>query len=167
MGRKAILEKRLQRLQAKKQKLKERALASQDAAEVRSINEQLEDVNAEIGETEEEIRAIDGEGGEPAPFNDPDDPVNDPAAAPQQRGLAPVPGAGDPVGTTVVRGAYGPARFLHYCNRQQLCGQPCEACGRHQRLRRRGRAGIPVRQHRRYENQGAGRDPPGGPRPSG
>lgn len=107
MGRKAILEKRLQRLQAKRQKLKERALASQDAAEVRSINEQLEDVNAEIGETEEEIRAIDGEGGEPAPFNDPDDPVNDPAAAPQQRGLAPIPGAGDPVGTTVVRGAYG------------------------------------------------------------
>jgi HK97 family phage major capsid protein len=107
MGRKAILEKRLQRLQAKKQKLKERALASQDAAEVRSINEQLEDVNAEIGETEEEIRAIDGEGGEPAPSNDPDDPVNDPAAAPQQRGLTPVPGAGDPVGTTVVRGAYG------------------------------------------------------------
>ena len=38
MGRKAILEKRLQRLQAKKQKLKERALSSQDAAEVRSIN---------------------------------------------------------------------------------------------------------------------------------
>lgn len=106
MGRKAILERRLQRLQAKKQKLRERALASQDAAEVRSINEQLEDVNAEIGETEEEIRVIDEKGGDPAPSNDPDDPVNDPAAAPQQRGLTPVPGAGDPVGTTVVRGAY-------------------------------------------------------------
>ena len=59
MGRKAILEKRLLRLRTKKQKLKERALASQDAAEVRSINEQLEDINAEISETEEEIEVID------------------------------------------------------------------------------------------------------------
>lgn len=107
MGRKAILEKRLLRLQTKKQKLKERALASQDAAEVRSINEQLEDVNAEISETEEEIKAIDDEGGEPAPTGDPDDPASDPAASPQQRGLVPVPGMNDPVGMTTVRGAYG------------------------------------------------------------
>ena len=41
MGRKKILEKRLSRLKAKKDKLKSRALASQDAAEVRSINEEL------------------------------------------------------------------------------------------------------------------------------
>ena len=34
MGRKKVLEKRLARLQAKKTKLTERALASQDAAEV-------------------------------------------------------------------------------------------------------------------------------------
>lgn len=107
MGRKAILEKRLLRLQTKKQKLKERALASQDAAEVRSINEQLEDVNAEISETEEEIKAIDDEGGEPAPASDPDDPAGDPAASPQQRGLVPVPGMNEPVGMTTVRGAYG------------------------------------------------------------
>lgn len=107
MGRKAILEKRLLRLQAKKQKLKERALASQDAAEVRSINEQLEDVNAEISETEEEIKAIGDEGNEPAPNNDPNDPVSDPAVDPQQRGLVPVPGMNEPVGMTTVRGAYG------------------------------------------------------------
>lgn len=58
MGRKKILEKRLARLQAKKQSLAARAQASQDVNEVRSINEELEDVNAEITETQEEIDAI-------------------------------------------------------------------------------------------------------------
>lgn len=68
MGRKKILEKRLARLQAKKTKLTERALASQDAAEVRSINEQLAELNEEIDETQEEIDAIDDDtrGGDPA-----------------------------------------------------------------------------------------------------
>ena len=84
MGRKKILEKRMQRLMAKKQSLTARALASQDASEVRSINEQLEDVNAEIQETQEEIDAIDDEPtkGEPA-ANGPDEPV-------QQRSNPPV-----------------------------------------------------------------------------
>lgn len=58
MSRKKILEKRLARLQAKKQSLAARAQASQDVNEVRSINEELEDVNAEITETQEEIDAI-------------------------------------------------------------------------------------------------------------
>lgn len=68
MGRKKILEKRLARLQAKKTKLAERALASQDAAEVRSINEELTELNEEINETQEEIDAIDDDtrGGDPA-----------------------------------------------------------------------------------------------------
>lgn len=61
MGRKKILEKRLQRLQAKKQSLTERAMSSQDVNEVRSINTQIEDVNAEIAETQEEINAIEEE----------------------------------------------------------------------------------------------------------
>lgn len=67
MGRKKILEKRLARLKAKRDKLKERALASQDAAEVRSINEDLSDLNEEITETQEEINAIGDEpkGGDP------------------------------------------------------------------------------------------------------
>jgi HK97 family phage major capsid protein len=67
MGRKKILEKRLARLKAKRDKLKERALASQDAAEVRSINEDLTDLNDEITETQEEIDAIgdEPEGGDP------------------------------------------------------------------------------------------------------
>lgn len=73
MGRKKVLEKRLARLQAKKTKLTERALASQDAAEVRSINEELEDVNAEITETQDEIDAIDAEPqADPEPQVDPD-----------------------------------------------------------------------------------------------
>lgn len=59
--RKKILEKRLARLQQKKATLTQRALASQEAAEVRSINEQLEDINADIAETEEEIAACDEE----------------------------------------------------------------------------------------------------------
>ena len=54
MGRKKILEKRMQRLLAKKQKLNERCTASTDANEVRDLTEQLEDVNAEIAETQEE-----------------------------------------------------------------------------------------------------------------
>lgn len=58
MKRKEILEKKLQRLQEKKNTLTQRALASEDATEVRSINDQLADVNAEIQETQDEISAI-------------------------------------------------------------------------------------------------------------
>ena len=59
--RKKILEKRMQRLEAKKASLVARAQGSQDVNEVRSINEQLEDINAEITETREEISAIEAE----------------------------------------------------------------------------------------------------------
>lgn len=61
MGRKAILEKRLARLEAKKAKLVQRSADSQDVNEVRSINEELEDVNAEIEEAKGEIKAIEEE----------------------------------------------------------------------------------------------------------
>lgn len=59
--RKKTLEKRMARLIAKKQSLQERALASQDASEVRSINDQITDINAEIEETREELDAIEAE----------------------------------------------------------------------------------------------------------
>lgn len=65
MNRKKILQKRLARLQAKKAKLVERCNASTDVNEVRSLTEELDDVNAEINETEEEIATIPDE--EPAP----------------------------------------------------------------------------------------------------
>ena len=61
MNRKKILEKRMQRLTAKKQSLAAKAQASQDVNEVRSINEALEDINAEIEETQAEIDAIKAE----------------------------------------------------------------------------------------------------------
>lgn len=56
--RKKILEKRLARLKEKRDSLKAKALASEDVNEVRSINQSLEDVNAEIEETQEELNAI-------------------------------------------------------------------------------------------------------------
>lgn len=59
--RKNILEKRLARLESKKAAIVARCNASQDAAEVRSLTEDLEDVNAEIEETKEELKAIEEE----------------------------------------------------------------------------------------------------------
>lgn len=83
--RKKILEKRLARLQQKKTTLTQRALASQDAAEVRSINEQLEDINADIAETEEEIAACDEE---PTPATNPT-PADPTPEDPTQRQVIP------------------------------------------------------------------------------
>ena len=57
--RKKILEKRLARLQTKRAALIAKGNASEDVNEVRSINEQVTDIDAEIGETQEEIQAID------------------------------------------------------------------------------------------------------------
>lgn len=59
--RKKILEKKLARLNAKKQSLSTRCQASTDVNEVRELTEQLEDINAEIEEIQEEIDAIDAE----------------------------------------------------------------------------------------------------------
>lgn len=101
MGRKKILEKRLARLQAKKTKLTERALASQDAAEVRSINEELTELNEEINETQEEIDAIEEEqrGGDPT-----SNPLEG-GTEPQQRNAAPV--NAQHVNGGIVRGVFG------------------------------------------------------------
>ena len=59
--RKDILEKRHKRLLEKRDALKNKALASNDVNEVRSINEQLDDIGAEIEETAAEIAAIEEE----------------------------------------------------------------------------------------------------------
>lgn len=61
MGRKKILQKRMQRLMAKKTKLNERCTASEDVNEVRALTEELDELNAEIAETQEEIDAIEAE----------------------------------------------------------------------------------------------------------
>lgn len=59
--RKKALEKRMQRLLDKKNKLVERCNASTDVDEVRSLTEALEDLKAEIEETREELDAIETE----------------------------------------------------------------------------------------------------------
>jgi HK97 family phage major capsid protein len=59
--RKDILEKRLARLNSKKNTLFARSQASTDVEEVRSINEQMEELNAEIEETQEELKALEEE----------------------------------------------------------------------------------------------------------
>lgn len=64
--RKKILEKKLARLNAKKQSLNTRCAASSDVNEVRELTNQLEDINAEIEETEAEIEAINTEEAERA-----------------------------------------------------------------------------------------------------
>lgn len=62
MNRKKMLTKRMQRLMAKKAKLVERSQASTDVNEVRSINEQLEDLAEDIAEVQEELDALEDEG---------------------------------------------------------------------------------------------------------
>lgn len=61
MNRKEILEQRQARLVAKVAELEARALASQDAEEVKSINAQIEDINVDIDETRAELAAIEEE----------------------------------------------------------------------------------------------------------
>lgn len=58
MNRKKILEKRLARLEAKRQKLVSRCDASEDVKEVRNLTEELEDVNEEIAEINEELEEL-------------------------------------------------------------------------------------------------------------
>lgn len=61
MRRKEVLLKRMQRLEAKKQKLIARGKASEDAAEVRSINEKIDDINDDIEDVKAELDAIEEE----------------------------------------------------------------------------------------------------------
>lgn len=55
---KKYLEKRMAKLIAKRDALAQKALASEDAAEVRAINQQLADLNDDIADVQEEIDAI-------------------------------------------------------------------------------------------------------------
>ena len=64
--RKKFLTKKLNRLMAKRTSLTERALASNDANEVRAINEEIAELNEDIAEVQEEIDTLpDDNGGEP------------------------------------------------------------------------------------------------------
>ena len=59
--RENILTKKMSRMQDKKAKLDARCAASTDVAEVRSITDELDDLKAEIEETQAELDAIDAE----------------------------------------------------------------------------------------------------------
>lgn len=61
MSRKERLTKRLLRLQAKKTQLDERCKASTDAAEVRGLTEQLDEINADIADVQAEIDELSSE----------------------------------------------------------------------------------------------------------
>lgn len=56
--RKKVLEKRHTRLLEKREALKQKALASDNADEVRAINEQIADINDEIADVKDELDAI-------------------------------------------------------------------------------------------------------------
>lgn len=79
MNRKKVLEKRLARLEKKKTELTARGLASNDAAEVRSINEQLADINDDIADVNDELAAI----------NEEENKEPEPVAGPEERGFVP------------------------------------------------------------------------------
>lgn len=61
MSRKDVLTRKHTRLLAKRDELKKRALASEDANEVRSINAQLAELNEDITDVADEISAIEDE----------------------------------------------------------------------------------------------------------
>jgi len=72
--RKDILAQRAERLTAKKSDLKARAMASEDVNEVRSLQEQIEGIDADIADTNAEIEAIEKEERSMAVMNE--KPVN-------------------------------------------------------------------------------------------
>ena len=59
--RKEFLEKRMKKLTTKRDALKEKALASNDVDEVRSINEKIDEINDEIADVKDEIAAIEAD----------------------------------------------------------------------------------------------------------
>lgn len=61
MSRKERLMKKLLRLQHKKKQLDERCAASTDAAEVRGLTEQVDEINADIADVQAEIDEIDAQ----------------------------------------------------------------------------------------------------------
>lgn len=88
--RKKYLEKRIARLQKKIEDLREKALASTDAEEVRGLNAQIEDVREDLEDSKEELAAIEAD--EAAA------PAADPAAEPV-RSTDPIPSNAHRVGT--------------------------------------------------------------------
>lgn len=122
MGRKKVLEKRMARLMKRKKALTERALASQDANEVRAINEQIADINDDIEEVQDELDAIEEEekGGDPTVSNPTEGGGNPEPAAPQTTPATPVEGRS--AGPTLVGLANPVATFSNVQQSAQRSG---------------------------------------------
>lgn len=92
MGRRKVLEKRLQRLQSRLGSLRGKLKATQDVEEARALAAQIETVNEDIQEVQEELEGLD----QPDDSNEPEggDPQNPPGSEPQPG--APDPNAPDP-----------------------------------------------------------------------
>lgn len=81
MGRRKVLEKRLQRLQSRLGSLRGKLKATQDVEEARALAAQIETVNEDIQEVQEELEGLD----QPDDSNEPEggDPQNLPGSEPQ------------------------------------------------------------------------------------
>ena len=88
MNRKKVLQKRMQRLLDKKKKLVERSQASTDINEVRSINEQLEDIKEDIADVQDELDALEDD--EPDEPTEPTEPTEPAPAEPSARNFNPM-----------------------------------------------------------------------------
>lgn len=97
MNRKNVLEKRMQRLLAKKAKLVERSQTSQDVTELRSINEQLTDINDDIADVQDELDTLDED-------DTKDDDTKDNGS--EKRSATPVPAGAVPHNASIV-GSFG------------------------------------------------------------
>lgn len=105
MGRKKVLEKRLQRMQKKLESLRSKLKAAEDVGEARQLAAQIEEVNEDIQDVQDELDELEaqepggGSNGEEGP-DDPEAPDLDPGGGePEPRGGEPVPlgGRGTPI----------------------------------------------------------------------
>ncbi|MCM1218125.1 MAG: phage major capsid protein [Lachnospiraceae bacterium] len=102
MGRKKVLEKRLQRLQNKLSGLRDKLKATEDVAEARALAAQIEDVNEDIQEVQAELDDLDVQ--DPQPGDEGADGGTDPEPAepePAAGGAEPRSGGLQVIGTPV------------------------------------------------------------------
>lgn len=105
MGRKKVLEKRLQRMQKKLESLRSKLKAAEDVGEARQLAAQIEEVNEDIQDVQDELDELEAQepGGDSSGEEGPDDPealdLDQGGGEPEPRGGEPVPlgGRGTPI----------------------------------------------------------------------
>ena len=105
MGRKKVLEKRLQRMQKKLESLRSKLKAAEDVGEARQLAAQIEEVNEDIQDVQDELDELEAQepGGGSSGEEGPDDPealdLDQGGGEPEPRGGEPVPlgGRGTPI----------------------------------------------------------------------